>query len=290
MFKNNYRERDEFGHQWSSNSWIDSLNTFPEGRNNFPHKKERFYNPHISHPDKEFGLSQYQMLQRSENETYDSLMNCKSLSMKNLHYPMGECKCYSFGSNDSWDSRYKTCLNIGDIVDMSQLFTLHSGKPMRDESGDYYNIGTSFRAGNNYYFMKYPANYVEGRDVSLDVEIMGIIPSRFTNHIGYFHTYGMTQNYLIFCEQPMAFDIDQMKHANRSHYSEFTKMMTGEKNQLHIVDKSTGRTMEITYVTDRPYNFFSFVNCYEEKSHVIVDVLGYDFEEYDTSFKTPYLL
>uniref|UniRef100_A0A0K2TQG9 Betacarotene 15,15'monooxygenase 1 [Salmo salar] n=1 Tax=Lepeophtheirus salmonis TaxID=72036 RepID=A0A0K2TQG9_LEPSM len=186
-------------------------------------------------------------------------------------FTLDDCNCYHFRNMN--DPYYEKSLGFGDKIDMSRFINIHSGYPLRDHNGETYNLGASFMSGNKYYFMKH-----QGNTLSQDVSIIASIPCRFPNHIGYFHTYGMTDNYLIFCEQPWAFDVNKMRNSSSqdTYYRDCLDVMAGEKNHFYIVDKRTGRRLDITYATDKPYYFFNFINCYEYSNHIIIDIMSYD--------------
>ncbi|CAB4056929.1 unnamed protein product [Lepeophtheirus salmonis] len=118
---------------------------------------------------------------------------------------------------------------------------------MRDLNGDYFNMGASFCDGNNCHFLKYPG--------SLDMnnyQVMGTIESCFPNHIGYIHTYGMTDNYFVFCEQPCRFYA-------RIH---------GRRTQLllHHVQKNR--------------KIINFVNCNEYENHAVIDAMDFNASDF----------
>ncbi|XP_040568304.1 beta,beta-carotene 15,15'-dioxygenase-like [Lepeophtheirus salmonis] len=176
-------------------------------------------------------------------------------------------------------------LETGDLIDMSHLFNMKSVRPLKDHNGDYYNLTASVVTGNKYHFIKFkrpsPEVNYKGDNFPTETKFISTIPSRFPHHIGYFHSFGMTDNYLIFCEQPMVYDVNKLKQhkAQGKSFRDCLEWMPGERNHFYIVDKNTGRNIEINYVTDRSYFFFNFVNCYESGEHIIVDMLTYDGPE-----------
>ncbi|CAB4062439.1 RPE65 [Lepeophtheirus salmonis] len=132
-----------------------------------------------------------------------------------------------------------------DIIDMSRFVNIKTGRPLRDHNGDYYNLAASFITGNKYHFVKFPKASSEmnygSESYPNDVKYVATIPSRFPNHIGYFHTFGMTDKYLIFCEQPMAFDVRKLKtiQAEGRTYKDCLDVMCGERNRFYIVEKKS---------------------------------------------------
>ncbi|XP_040579907.1 beta,beta-carotene 15,15'-dioxygenase-like [Lepeophtheirus salmonis] len=119
-----------------------------------------------------------------------------------------------------------------------------------------------------------------------NLKVIGTIPSRFPNHIGFFHAYGMTENYLIFCEQPCGFDVRHFGNNQRLSGDYGMEYMQGESNYFYIMDKRTGRRLELSYMTDKPYFFYNFVNCYEYDNHVVIDVMGFEGTDFSSSMRS----
>eukprot|EP00096_Caligus_rogercresseyi_P004831 TRINITY_DN1937_c0_g1_i1.p1 TRINITY_DN1937_c0_g1~~TRINITY_DN1937_c0_g1_i1.p1 ORF type:complete len:427 (-),score=126.68 TRINITY_DN1937_c0_g1_i1:128-1303(-) len=159
---------------------------------------------------------------------------------------------------------------------------IQASRPIRDQFGHAYNIGASFDNKGTYHFIKY-SNAGNGFDRSY--QVVGSIPSRFPNHLGYFHAYGMTENYFLFCEQPVAFNVSQLMSSGYSSESHM-EYMQGETNHFYIMDKRSGKSMEMNYVSDRPYFFYQFINCYETENRIIIDALGYD-NDFGPSVRSP---
>ncbi|XP_071749218.1 beta,beta-carotene 15,15'-dioxygenase-like [Lepeophtheirus salmonis] len=185
----------------------------------------------------------------------------------NGHFPF-----YRFGN---WSPSFN-------IRDMSQFIRIQTGFPLRDLNGDFFNMGASFSEGNNnYHFLKYPGSF----DLN-NLKVIGTIPSRFPNHIGFFHAYGMTENYLIFCEQPCGFDVSHFGNNQRLSGDYGMEYIQGESNYFYIMDKITGRRLELSYMTDNPYFFYNFVNCYEYDNHVVIDVMGFEGTDFSSSMRS----
>ncbi|XP_040582986.1 beta,beta-carotene 15,15'-dioxygenase-like [Lepeophtheirus salmonis] len=145
-----------------------------------------------------------------------------------------------------------------------------------------FNMGASLSDGNNnYHFLKYPGSFEMN-----NLKVIGTIPSRFPNHIGFFHAYGMTENYLIFCEQPCGFDVRHFGNNQRLSGDYGMEYIQGESNYFYIMDKRTGRRLELSYMTDKPYFFYNFVNCYEYDNHVVIDVMGFEGTDFSSSMRS----
>ncbi|XP_040577672.1 beta,beta-carotene 15,15'-dioxygenase-like [Lepeophtheirus salmonis] len=152
---------------------------------------------------------------------------------------------------------------------MSGVIRIQSAFPMRDLNGDYFNMGASFGNGNNYHFLKYPS--------SLDMnnyQVVGTVPSRYPNHIGCFHAYGITDNYFVLCEQPIGFNASQFTNSQIVSGDYNMEFLQRECNYFYIMDKRSGKCREVRYVTDNPYFIYNFVNCYEYENQIVIDAMG----------------
>ncbi|XP_040570277.1 beta,beta-carotene 15,15'-dioxygenase [Lepeophtheirus salmonis] len=173
-------------------------------------------------------------------------------------------------------------LETRDTIDMSSMVNFKTGRPLRDHNGDTYNLTSSYTNSNNYHFMKIPRpaeNSHFSRDSFMkESKIIATIPSRFPNHLAYNHSFGMTDNYLILCEQPIAYDINKYKSCKTDGkcYKDCLDWMPGELNRFYIVDKVNGQQIQFNYITDKAYFFLNFVNCYEYGNHIVIDILTYD--------------
>ncbi|XP_040571425.1 beta,beta-carotene 15,15'-dioxygenase [Lepeophtheirus salmonis] len=271
-----------------------------------PHASMKIENqPHIFNKSNDYQVSVYhsqsplrRTTRRGERASSTSMRSFhRSTSMNDFmmdQEPTDNCNSsfYQFGdlilaTNETSFERIvdPDSLATGDLIDMSHLFKMKSVRPLKDHNGDFYNLAASIVTGNKYHFIKFtrplPEINYNGDNFPTETKFVSTIPSRFPHHIGYFHSFGMTDNYLIFCEQPMAYDVNKLKHNKnqRSSSRDCLEWMAGERNHFYIVDKKTGRNIEINYVTDRSYFFFNFVNCYESRGHIVVDMLTYDGPE-----------
>eukprot|EP00096_Caligus_rogercresseyi_P005319 TRINITY_DN2056_c0_g1_i1.p1 TRINITY_DN2056_c0_g1~~TRINITY_DN2056_c0_g1_i1.p1 ORF type:complete len:586 (+),score=159.98 TRINITY_DN2056_c0_g1_i1:86-1759(+) len=285
--KKHLRSEQQHHHDAQHGASIHMDYNHPQHRNQFGHESSGNYQVTVYQPQS----SGYGRVGRHRSEGTTRRSN-EMMAVDDL--PQDNCNSsfYQFGdlvmaTNESAFERIvdPDSLDTGDLIDMSHLFNMKSGRPLKDHNGDYYNLAASFVTGNKYHFIKFkrPSNEMNYRSDNFpsDIQFVSTIPSRFSHHVGYFHSFGMTDNYLIFCEQPMAYDVNRLKANKKTGkpFRECLEWMSGERNHFYIVDKNSGRNIEINYVTDRSYFFFNFVNCYEYGDHLIVDLLTYEGPE-----------
>ncbi|KAK5850164.1 hypothetical protein PBY51_014435 [Eleginops maclovinus] len=148
---------------------------------------------------------------------------------------------------------------------------LASSHPHYDKEGNAYNMGTSIaeKGKTKYTLFKVPA--VTEKDKN---------PSDKHN---YYHSFGMTDNYFIFIEQPFKLDILKMATAYMRgvNWASCLKFCPDESTLIHLIDRKTCKVLETKYYT-RAMVVYHHVNAFEDDGHVIFDVIAYsDTSLYD---------
>ncbi|TRY93272.1 hypothetical protein DNTS_021648 [Danionella cerebrum] len=165
---------------------------------------------------------------------------------------------------------------------------LATAHPHYDEEGNTYNMGTAIMnlGRPKYVIFKVPPN-AAGKEkksqVLENVEQIASIPFKSSLYPSYFHSFGMTENYIIFVEQ--AFKLDILKLATAYfrdiNWGSCLKFDYDDINLIHVIDKKTGKAVNTKYYTD-PFVIFHHINAYEEDGHVVIDLITYkDSKLYD---------
>ena len=161
------------------------------------------------------------------------------------------------------------------------IMTAH---PMYEADGTLWNIGFAAGPDRNgiatstwrYVIWKVtpPETKEEMKNPWLRLEIVAEIPSSKMWSIPYFHSFFMTENYLIFTEQPwITGDLSTLLIDHIIKGKGIGDTMYWDENMplyFHIVEKSTGKLHPLKYEAD-PFGFFHAINAYEEDGHVILD-------------------
>ncbi|XP_051998031.1 beta,beta-carotene 15,15'-dioxygenase-like isoform X2 [Xyrauchen texanus] len=164
---------------------------------------------------------------------------------------------------------------------------LATAHPHYDDEGNTYNMGTALMSFGRpkYVIFKVPAKASDkGKKPALsEVEQICSIPFRSTLYPSYFHSFGMTENYIIFVEQ--AFKLDILKLATAYfrdvNWGSCLKFDKDDVNVIHLINRKTGKTVSTKYYTDA-FVVFHHVNAYEEDGHVVFDLITYkDSNLYD---------
>ncbi|XP_061777994.1 beta,beta-carotene 15,15'-dioxygenase [Nerophis ophidion] len=159
---------------------------------------------------------------------------------------------------------------------------LASSHPHYDKEGNTYNMGTSIaeKGKTKYILFKVPAASQKDKDKKAlalkNVQVICSVPCRTLLTPSYYHSFGMTDNYFIFIEQPFKLDIVRMATAYMRgvNWASCLKFCPEENTLIHLIDRKTGKAVETKYYTGAMV-VYHHVNAFEMEGHVIVDVIAY---------------
>ncbi|XP_076014027.1 beta,beta-carotene 15,15'-dioxygenase [Genypterus blacodes] len=160
---------------------------------------------------------------------------------------------------------------------------LASSHPHYDSEGNTFNMGTCIaeKGKTKYMLFKVPAaseTDKEKKAVALKkVEVVCTIPCRSLLTPSYYHSFGMTENYFIFIEQPFKLDILKMATAYMRgvNWASCLKFVPEENTLIHLIDRRTGKHVETKYYSGAMV-VYHHVNAFEDEGHVVFDVIAYD--------------
>ncbi|XP_054566274.1 beta,beta-carotene 15,15'-dioxygenase [Eptesicus fuscus] len=159
---------------------------------------------------------------------------------------------------------------------------LATAHPHYDSAGNVLNIGTSIvdKGKTKYVIFKIPATApgrTKGKSPLQHTEVLCSIPSRSLLSPSYYHSFGVTENYIIFLEQPFKLDILKMATAyiRGVSWASCLAFHREDKTYIHIVNQRTGKPVSTKFYTD-PMVVFHHVNAYEEDGCLLFDVIAYE--------------
>ncbi|KAG1709153.1 Retinoid isomerohydrolase [Nymphon striatum] len=145
--------------------------------------------------------------------------------------------------------------------------------PQRDADGNVYNFGQSVTTkGLSYSLLKFPPE--KGKEAFRNATIVTQIPSRWRMNLGYFHSFGLTDRYIIFAEQSLQISLIQVLKsgilkscpaANSLKYNDL------EPVRFFVIDKKSGTVSDSIYMA-APFFFFHAINAFEDGDHLVFDV------------------
>ncbi|XP_055007165.1 beta,beta-carotene 15,15'-dioxygenase isoform X2 [Boleophthalmus pectinirostris] len=177
-------------------------------------------------------------------------------------------------------------LETQDKVDYLKFLPVNvvSSHPHYDKEGNTYNMGTCIaeKGKTKYVVFKVPPHPDKVASSNLIVgalkkaEVVCTVPCRSLLTPSYYHSFGMTDNYFIFIEQPFKLDILKMATAYMRgvNWASCLKFFPDENTLIHIIDRKTGKEVETKYYTGAMV-VYHHVNAFEEDGHVIFDVIAY---------------
>ena len=154
--------------------------------------------------------------------------------------------------------------------------------PMYDPDGTLWNIAFATGPDRNgkssgawryvIYKVTPPKTEEESRNPWLRLEIVTEVPSSRPMAISYLHSFFLTENYLIFTEQPWILgDLGKvvLEHIVKGLPIGAT-MYWDKENPLvfHVIEKDNGKIHPINYEAD-PMGFFHIINAYEDDGFII---------------------
>ncbi|XP_004437134.1 PREDICTED: beta,beta-carotene 15,15'-monooxygenase [Ceratotherium simum simum] len=160
---------------------------------------------------------------------------------------------------------------------------LATSHPHYDAAGNVLNMGTSIvdKGKTKYVIFKIPATVPEdrkkGKSPLKHTEVFCSIPSRSLLSPSYYHSFGFTENYIIFLEQPFKMDILKMATAYMRgvSWASCLAFHREDKTYIHIIDQRTRKPVPTKFYTD-PLVVFHHVNAYEEDGCLLFDVIAYE--------------
>ncbi|XP_020848373.1 beta,beta-carotene 15,15'-dioxygenase [Phascolarctos cinereus] len=153
--------------------------------------------------------------------------------------------------------------------------------PHYDAQGNVLNLGTSIvdKGKTKYLVFKIPPTMPENKKKKNNLkhlEVICSIPSRSLLNPSYYHSFGVTENYIIFLEQPFKMDILKMATAyvRGTSWASCITFHEEDKTYIHIIDRRTKKTLLTKFYAD-PMVVFHHVNAYEEDGYIVFDVISY---------------
>ncbi len=142
----------------------------------------------------------------------------------------------------------------------------------------------------NYSFMRYRGGKeaVDSTNICEQADVICQIPSSHTMGLSYFHSFGLTENYIIFLEQSLKFNLTSFLTGLALNKAVIDAMIMDEnfKTRIHIVDRKTGEILKQKFFTD-PLFLFHHINAYEKRDsennlvEIVCDICAYDAKYFD---------
>ncbi|KAG7236684.1 hypothetical protein INR49_000578 [Caranx melampygus] len=161
-------------------------------------------------------------------------------------------------------------------VDWSKFIAVNgaTAHPHYDPDGTTYNMGNSYGSkGALYNIIKVPPERADEKDTLQGAKILCSIVPANKSHPSYYHSFAMSENYVVFIEQPIKMDLFKIvtcklrgKALSEGIYWDPTL-----ETVLHLVDKRTGEASAVKYHA-KAMSTFHQINAFEEDGFLILDM------------------
>ncbi|OCT72536.1 beta,beta-carotene 9',10'-oxygenase isoform X2 [Xenopus laevis] len=167
-------------------------------------------------------------------------------------------------------------LETKEKVDWSKYVAVNgaTAHPHYDPDGTTYNMGNSYaKQGTSYNIIKIPSKGPETEGTLQGVQIVCSIAAKNSTRPSYYHSFGMTENYIIFVEQPIKINILKILTSNLSGAS-IADSITWDPaydTVFHVANKHTGELHPFTFHA-HPFGTFHQINAYEDEGCIVFDL------------------
>uniref|UniRef100_A0A2R9C4Q2 Carotenoid-cleaving dioxygenase, mitochondrial n=1 Tax=Pan paniscus TaxID=9597 RepID=A0A2R9C4Q2_PANPA len=132
-------------------------------------------------------------------------------------------------------------------------------------------------AGFSYKVIRVPPEKVDLGETIHGAQVICSIASTEKGKPSYYHSFGMTRNYIIFIEQPLKMNLWKIA-TSKIRGKAFSDGISWEpqcNTRFHVVEKRTGQLLPGRYYS-KPFVTFHQINAFEDQGCVIIDLCCQD--------------
>ncbi|NXV02939.1 BCDO2 oxygenase, partial [Cettia cetti] len=165
-------------------------------------------------------------------------------------------------------------------VDWSKFIAVNgaTAHPHYEPDGTTYNMGNSYgKHGSSYNIIRVPPQQPGLGDKLEGAKVLCSIPPMDRAKPSYYHSFGMTENYIIFIEQPLKLNLLKIitsKLCGKAIYDGIS-WEPQHNTYFHVVDKHTGKVLPGQWCS-KPFVTFHQINAFEEQGCVVLDLCCQD--------------
>ncbi|XP_063341247.1 carotenoid-cleaving dioxygenase, mitochondrial-like [Pelmatolapia mariae] len=161
-------------------------------------------------------------------------------------------------------------------VDWSKFIAVNgaTAHPHYDPDGTTYNMGNSYgRRGVLYNIIRVPPEKTESEDSLQGAKILCSIVPANKSHPSYYHSFAMSENYVVFIEQPVKMDLLKIVTCKIRGKAMSDGIYWDPKQEtvFHLVNKHTGEVSSVKYHT-KAFSTFHQINAFEEDGFLMLDM------------------
>ncbi|NXO45730.1 BCDO2 oxygenase, partial [Locustella ochotensis] len=165
-------------------------------------------------------------------------------------------------------------------VDWSKVTAVNgaTAHPHYESDGTTYNMGNSYgKHGSSYNIIRVPPQEPGHGDTLEGAKVLCSIPPRDRAKPSYYHSFGMTENYIIFIEQPLKLNLLKIITSKLSGKAicDGISWEPQHNTYFHVVNKHTGKALPGQWCS-QPFVTFHQINAFEERGCVVLDLCCQD--------------
>ena len=209
-------------------------------------------------------------------------------------FPYGPNQLYALtetGYMSKLDPNDLSVLDILKVTDVLPTASSTIAHPHIEEDGSWLIVGMNRTSKQEprYEFIRFRGGKeaAEANNLMENGEVIASTPSSHYMAHSYTHGFGMSQNYIIYIEQSMIFDLKEyiICLAKNKPYSSALKMLKDFRPRIHLVNRHTGEVVAQKFTTD-PLFVFHHINAYETtdsagEQKLIIDISAYDADTFE---------
>ncbi|KAG7471380.1 hypothetical protein MATL_G00123880 [Megalops atlanticus] len=167
-------------------------------------------------------------------------------------------------------------LETKEKVDWSKFIAVNgaTAHPHTEPDGTTYNMGNSYTAKGAFYnIICVPPEKEKPEDTLEGTKVVCSIPSVDKGKPSYYHSFAMTENYVVFIEQPIKMDLLKIL-SGKIWGNGISKAVYWDPKQetiFHVINKHTGKLNPVKYHA-RPLSTFHQINAFEEDGFLVMDM------------------
>ncbi|XP_023562390.1 beta,beta-carotene 9',10'-oxygenase isoform X3 [Octodon degus] len=150
--------------------------------------------------------------------------------------------------------------------------------PHYDPDGTVYNMGNSYGPQGSYYnVIRVPPEKVDLGETLHGAQVICSIASTEKMKPSYYHSFGMTKNYIVFIEQPFKMNLWKIvtSKIRGKAFSDGISWEPQYNTRFHVVDKHTGQLLPGMYYS-KPFVSFHQINAFEDQGCIVMDLCCQD--------------
>ncbi|XP_061608833.1 carotenoid-cleaving dioxygenase, mitochondrial-like isoform X2 [Phyllopteryx taeniolatus] len=165
-------------------------------------------------------------------------------------------------------------------VDWSKFVAVNgaTAHPHYDPDGTCFNMGNSYGSqGSAYNIICVPPEKSNAEDTLQGAKILCSIAPANKFHPSYYHSFAMSENYVVFIEQPSKIDLMKIVTCKMRGKAFRDAIYWDPKLEtiLHLIDKRTGEASPVKYYAKACFNFHQ-INAFEEDGFLMLDLCCFD--------------